>query len=100
MKIVIFGSTGMIGSRIATELEQRGHEVTGVSRATGTDVTDPDSVATAATGADAVVSAVAARGGDYTLTEVARSLVDGLGRARVKRLGIVGGAGSLEVAPG
>jgi uncharacterized protein len=32
MKIVVFGSTGMIGSRIATELEQRGHEVIGASR--------------------------------------------------------------------
>jgi uncharacterized protein len=100
MKIVVFGSTGMIGSRIATELEQRGHEVIGASRATGTDITDPASVAAAATGADAVVSAVAARGVDYTLTDVARSLVDGLRRADVKRLVIVGGAGSLEVAPG
>jgi putative NADH-flavin reductase len=91
MKIVVFGPTGMIGSRIVTELEQRGHEVIGVSRATGADITDPDSVAT---------SAVAARGVDYTLTDVARSAVDGLRRADVKRLVIVGGAGSLEVAPG
>ena len=73
MKIVVFGSTGMIGSRIATELEQRGHEVIGASRATGTDITDPASVAAAVTGADAVVSAVSARGVDYTLTDVARS---------------------------
>jgi uncharacterized protein len=100
MKIVVFGSTGMIGSRIATELEQRGHEVIGASRATGTDITDPASVAAAVTGADAVVSAVAARGVDYTLHDVARSVVDGLRRASVKRLVIVGGAGSLEVAPG
>lgn len=100
MKIVVFGSTGMIGSRIATELQQRGHEVIGATRATGTDITDPAAVAAAATGADAVVSAVAARGVDYTLQDVARSMVDGLRRAGVKRLVIVGGAGSLEVAPG
>jgi uncharacterized protein len=100
MKIVVFGSTGMIGSRIATELEQRGHEVIGASRGTGTDITDRDSVAAAATGADAVVSAISARGVDYTLTDVARSAVDGLRRADVKRLLIVGGAGSLEAAPG
>ena len=100
MKIVVFGSTGMIGSRIVTELEQRGHEVNGASRATGTDITDPASVAAEVTGADAVVSAVAARGVDYTLADVARSVVDGLRRAGVKRLVIVGGAGSLEVAPG
>jgi putative NADH-flavin reductase len=100
MKIVVFGSTGMIGSRIATELEQRGHEVIGASRATGTDVTDPASVGSTATGADAVVSAVAARGVDYTLQDVARSLADGLRRADVRRLVVVGGAASLEVAPG
>jgi hypothetical protein len=100
MKIVVFGSTGMIGSRITAELAQRGHEIIGASRATGTDITDPASVAAAVTDADAVVSAVAARGVDYTLTDVARSLVDGLRRAGVERPVIVGGAGSLEVAPG
>jgi putative NADH-flavin reductase len=100
MKIVVFGPTGMIGSRIATELERRGHEVVATSRATGTDVTDPASVATVASGADAVVSAVSARSGGYTLVDVARSLVDGVRRARVRRLLIAGGAGSLEVSPG
>jgi uncharacterized protein len=100
MKITLFGSTGMIGSRIATELEQRGHDVTGASRATGTDITDPASVAATVAGADAAVSAVAARGVDYTLKDVARSLVDGLRRAGVRRVVIVGGAATLEVAPG
>jgi putative NADH-flavin reductase len=100
MKIVVFGSTGMIGSRIAAELERRGHEVIGASRATGTDITDPASVASTAAGADAVVSAVAARGVDYTLQDVGRSLADGLRRAGVGRIVIVGGAASLEVAPG
>lgn len=100
MKIVLFGRGGMIGSRIASELAQRGHDVTGASRATGTDITAPDSVAAAAAGADAVVSAVSARSGDYSLADVARSLTDGVSRAGVRRLVIVGGAGSLEVAPG
>jgi putative NADH-flavin reductase len=100
MKIVLFGPGGMVGSRIATELEQRGHDVTGASRASGADVTDPDSVAGVAAGADAVVSAVSARTGEYTLADVARSLTDGVGRAGVRRLVVVGGAGSLEIAPG
>jgi putative NADH-flavin reductase len=100
MKIVVFGSTGMIGSRIAAELEQRGHEVIGMSRASGVDITDADGVAHAARGADAVVSAVSARGVDYTLTDVARALTDGLRRAGVQRVVVVGGAASLEVAPG
>jgi putative NADH-flavin reductase len=100
MKIVLFGPGGMVGSRIATELEQRGHDVTGASRASGADVTAPDSVAGVAAGADAVVSAVSARTGEYTLADVARSLTDGVGRAGVRRLFVVGGAGSLEIAPG
>src|SRR4051812_2749333 len=100
MKITLFGPTGMVGSRIAAELRQRGHDVTGVSRSTGADVTDPASVAAAASGADAVISAVSARGGDYTLVDVARSLTEGVRRAGVRRLLIVGGAGSLEAAPG
>jgi putative NADH-flavin reductase len=100
MKIVLFGPTGMIGSRIAAELTQRGHEVIGASRASGSDVTDVDAVADATGGADAVVSAVSARGVEYTLADVARVLTDGLRRAGVRRVVIVGGAGSLEVAPG
>jgi putative NADH-flavin reductase len=100
MKITLFGPTGMIGSRIAAELSERGDEVVGASRSTGADVTDPASVAAAASEADAVVSAVSARGVDYTLVDVARSLTEGVQRAGVRRLLIVGGAGSLEVAPG
>jgi putative NADH-flavin reductase len=100
MKIVLFGAGGMIGSRIASELTGRGHEVIPASRSTGTDVTDPQAVAATARGADAVVSAVAARSGDFTLAEVARSLHDGLRSADVRRLVVVGGAASLEVAPG
>ena len=100
MRIVVFGPTGMVGSRIVAELEQRGHEVVRASRSGGTDVTDPDSVASAAAGADAVVCAVSARGVAYTLADVARSLVAGVRRAGAGRVVTVGGTGSLEVAPG
>ena len=96
MNIVVFGATGMIGTRIAAELKQRGHAVTAATRATGADVTDPSSVA----GADAVVSAVSARGMSYTLADVAPALVEGVREAGVRRLLVVGGASSLEVAPG
>lgn len=100
MKIVVFGPTGMVGSAIVTELTQRGHDVTGASRASGTNITDPAAVAAAVAGADAVVSAVSARGVDYTLADTARSLLDGMRRSQRTRLVVVGGAGSLEVAPG
>jgi len=100
MKIVVLGPTGMIGSRIVTELTERGHEVVGASRASGTDITDPTAVSAAVSGADAVVCAISARGVDYTLADAARSLIDGMRRSGRTRLVIVGGAGSLEVAPG
>ena len=100
MKIVVFGSTGMSGSCIVAELTNRGHEVLGASRASGTDITDPAAVSTAVAGADAVVSAVSARGVDYTLADTARSLLDGMRRSGATRVVTVGGTGSLEVAPG
>jgi putative NADH-flavin reductase len=100
MKIVLFGPTGMIGSRIAAELSSRGHEVVGVSRASGVDITDPAQVAAAVDGADVVVCAISNRGAEYTLSDVAHSLLDGLRRAGVHRLLIVGGAASLQVTGG
>jgi len=100
MDIVVFGGTGMIGSRIAAELEQRGHTVMIATRSTHHEVTDPASVAEVAAGADAVVSAVSARGTDYTLVDIATALTEGARRAQTERVLVVGGAGSLEVAPG
>ncbi len=34
MKILVFGATGMIGTRMAAELKQRGHAATAATRAT------------------------------------------------------------------
>ncbi len=100
MSIVLFGPNGMIGSRIAGELADRGETVRGVSRASGVDITDPDQVAGAVRGADLVISATSARGVDYTLVDTARSLIEGLRRGEVHRVIVVGGAGSLELADG
>ena len=117
MKIVLFGATGHVGQRITAEALRRGHEVVGVvrdpSRAQSPDprvalvqgdATDAASVAAAVRGADAVVSSVSPRPGTTgeapRLAEVARALIAGLRQAGVKRLVVVGGAASLEVAPG
>ena len=111
MKLVLFGASGMIGSRLLAEALRRGHSVTVVVRdpkkfsappgavsVVSGDVTDAASVAVAAKGHDAVLSAV---GGTVEVVKAApRPLLDGLTKAGVKRLLIVGGAGSLEVAPG
>jgi putative NADH-flavin reductase len=112
MNVVLFGASGMIGSRILKELLHRGHTVTAVVRnpekvtAVGAyvvigDVLDPAGVAAAAKGADAAISAYAPPHDDVSrLTEAVRSLLLGLHSAGVSRLIVVGGAGSLEVAPG
>jgi putative NADH-flavin reductase len=118
MKIVLFGVTGNVGRRVAAEALSRGHEVVGVVRDPGAaaasdprvrlvkgDATKADSVAEIVKGADAVVSAISprpnARGlAAPSLVANARALIAGLRRAGVKRVLFVGGAGSLEVAPG
>lgn len=109
MRILLIGATGMIGSRVAAEARARGHEVTGTTRS-GADGTkmlradDTEAVATAAAGHDAVVLAISPPrdGGEATgpLLAAGHGVLDGLRSAGVRRLVVVGGAGSLEVAPG
>ena len=78
-------------------------EVPGVTLVQG-DATDGASVAAVARGADAVVGAVSRRPGTTgvapRLADASRGLIAGVKEAGVKRLIVVGGAGSLEVAPG
>ena len=99
MRIALFGATGTVGSRIAKEAQSRGHSVTPIARS-GADARDAAAVAKAVAGHDAVVSAVGPRGSPDELSEAARGLIAGSRKAGVPRLLIVGGAGSLEVAPG
>ena len=65
---------------------------------------DAASVVEVTRGADAVVNAISPRPGTTgvapSLADAARALIAGLGVSGVKRLVVVGGAGSLEVAPG
>jgi putative NADH-flavin reductase len=114
LDVALFGATGSIGGTIAAELVARGHHVVGITRrAAGVpspgidvhtgDVTDPRSVADAVRGRDAVVSAVGPRRGSgepQPFVAAAHGLIGGLRLAGVRRLVVVGGAGSLELAPG
>jgi putative NADH-flavin reductase len=114
MKITLYGATGMIGSRILTEALHRGHSVVAVVRDPAKlsvmddkltvvkgDITDEADVRKNTAGVDAVVSAFSPRGGDNSVyTSVARTLIAALSDAGTKRIVFVGGAGSLEVAPG
>lgn len=116
MKITLFGASGAIGQAIAKESLSRGHQVTAVVRDPARfalshenlstvkgDALDATSVSAAVSGHDTVISAVGPRPDNSDpafLAKVAHSLIAGLTQAGVSRLVIVGGAGSLEVAPG
>jgi putative NADH-flavin reductase len=118
MKLVVFGATGNVGQRIVAEALSRGHEVVGVVRDPDAvkspdarvklvkgDATKADDVARVARGADAVVSAISPRPNARglpapSLSANSRALIEGLRDAGVKRVLYVGGASSLEVAPG
>ena len=110
MKIALIGATGLVGSKLLSESLDRGHEVTAIVRnperlpthpKLGTargDVTDPAALASLIAGHDVVISAFNP-GADESGTG-ARSIVDAVKRSGVERLLVVGGAGSLEIAPG
>jgi uncharacterized protein len=118
MHIALFGAGGQIARRIAREALDRGHQVTAVVRDPATfrnyddrlevvrgDATDAASVARAAQGADAIVNAISPRPSPSgrpasSLVQGARGVIAGAKRAGIDRLLAVGGASSLEVAPG
>ncbi|MET8982762.1 NAD(P)-dependent oxidoreductase [Streptomyces sp. NPDC004539] len=118
MKILLIGATGMIGSRVAAEALSRGHEVTAATRSgladalsarpaltvLALDASVSGKVAQAAAGHDVVISAVSPPrdGSDPAAPLLATytSLVTGLRDAGVRRLVVVGGAGSLRTASG
>lgn len=114
MDVLLLGASGRIGTRTATELLDRGHTVTGVSRGGSIegledpdlsvrsgDATDPDDVAQLAAGHDAVASALGPSRGDdpAILSEMIRAVIEGMREAGVDRLVWTGGAGGLHVAP-
>ena len=114
MKIALFAATGNIGRQIAQQALQRGHQVTALVRSTEhlpgelqgasivkVDPNDADAIAAAARGHDVLASAFGPGNGPVdSIPGTARILVRAAHDAGVKRLIVVGGAGSLEVAPG
>lgn len=113
MRIAVLGATGTLGSRIVAEAVRRGHQVTGVHRQPGAadgsmvrwargDATDPKSLLGALQGQDAVICAVSPRNppGHNILPRTARALLAASRQSGVRRVVVVGGAGSLLVGPG
>ena len=115
MIIALFGAGGHIGRGILDEALARGHEVVAVVRdpartqidhpkvkIVAGDVGNPASYRDAIRGAEAAIASLSARrDADAALVpKYAASLLDVLPAAGVKRFVWVGGAGSLETAPG
>lgn len=116
MKIAIIGATGYVGSKLLAEAVDRKHQVTAlVSRpervpanplvhAEKTDVVDTNALASQLKGYDLVITAFSGHAqGEQTYDYYVRgfkSIIAAAKQAHVKRLLVVGGAGSLEVAPG
>jgi putative NADH-flavin reductase len=111
MNVVLYGATGRAGSRILTELQSRGHSVTAVARniaklpatvkAKQDDLSNVDTITTIIAGTDAVISAYAPPQDDTdALISVTERQIAAVKKAGTMRLIVVGGAGSLEVAPG
>ena len=106
MKIAVIGASGNAGSRITTELARRGHSVTAVARhpekiaseanvtATKGDLMDQAALTGLLAGHDAAISSV------HFLASDPVKLIAAARDSKVGRYLVVGGAGSLEVAPG
>ena len=106
MKIAVVGASGNAGLRITAELARRGHSVTAIARnpekiaaqanvtAKKGDVLDQAALAQLLAGHDAAISSV-----HFLDSDLVR-LIGAISDSKVGRYLVVGGAGSLEVAPG
>jgi hypothetical protein len=106
MKIALIGATGNVGRRLAAEAVRRGHSVTAIARdpskveaaegvtALQGDLADPEDMAGRLRDHDVAILSVRFQGLDFD------KVLDAFKACGVPRLMVVGGAASLEVAPG
>ncbi|MXV52585.1 NAD(P)H-binding protein [Pedobacter sp. HMF7647] len=117
MKIALIGASGFVGSAILNEALERGHEVTAIVRnpekitvqntnlkAEKGDVFKKSEIAGLVKGSDIVISAY---NPGWHSENIAQEIIEGskaiqaeVKEAGVKRFITIGGAGSLEIAPG
>jgi putative NADH-flavin reductase len=117
MKIALIGASGFVGSKILKEALDRGHEVTAITRhpenialenknlnKVKADVLNETEVTTAVKGNDVVISAYNPGWANPDIyneaIKGAKSIQAGVKASGIKRLFVIGGAGSLYVAPG
>ena len=110
MKIALIGATGFVGAKILAESLDRDHDVTAVVRDVSAlptasklrgveaDATDVDALAAVVADHDLVISAF--NPGSDPDGVGTQAIIDGVRRSGVGRLLVVGGAGTLEFAPG
>ena len=106
MKIAVLGATGNVGTRLVSELTRRSHQVTAIARHPHTlanqvgitpvvaDVEKEQELAATLVGHDAVIHSL-----KFISTDAAK-VIAATKEAKVPRLLVVGGAGSLETPPG
>ena len=105
-KIAVIGATGRAGSQLLEEALRRGHSVTAIARDTSkigeragvvsknVDVLDTQALQAAVAGHDVVISAA------HFATIPSAAVIEPVKKAGVKRLLVVGGAGSLLLPGG
>jgi hypothetical protein len=106
MKIALLGISGRVGSRLAEELLKRGHTLTGIARNVANieekpglclkeaDANQSEALAPLLAGHDVVISST-----NFAFADPL-AVIGAVKKAGAPRLMVVGGAGSLEVAPG
>jgi hypothetical protein len=115
--IILIGASGFVGSAILEEALNRGHKVTALVRnpekiqvknenltVLAVDATDVEALSKVVAGKDAVISAYNPGWGNPRLYEELLEnypkIIEGVKKAGVQRLLVVGGAGVLYVQPG
>lgn len=114
--VLLIGATGFVGSAILSELVARGHKVTAVARnidkvlkndnvtPVKTDVANVDEIAKLAEGENAIISAYNPGWANPDIKKLIETnypnILEAAKKSGVKRLLIVGGAGTLFVKPG
>jgi uncharacterized protein len=115
MKIAVIGATGFVGQNLVTELSSRGHQILAISKnalleqkfvnvtSSNVDVNDTMALIDAIKGYDVVISAFNAGWTNPNLYDDfligSKNIQKAVKEANIKRLIVIGGAGSLFIAP-
>jgi putative NADH-flavin reductase len=113
MKIALIGATGFVGSAILNELTSRNHEVTAIARTpketpnvnwVAADIFNSDALAEILKGNDLIISAYNAGWTNPNIYDDfiagSKSIQEAVKKSGIKRFIVIGGGGSLFVAPG